>query len=777
MFLGTHTPRLDDKGRLILPAKFRDELAGGVVITKGQERCLYVFPIAEFQRIAEQLREQPMTHKAARAYSRVFFASAHDEVPDKQGRVTIPAPPAGVRRARPRTRRDRGEHPGGDLGQAGLGDLPRGERRRLRRHRGGGAARRTVGGVTARARECPATSTAAVPRDLQPLVLLAPLPRRQARRSTAGASSRRATSGWGSGGTAAAHSGYGSRTARHQRVDGGRHGGASRHARTGAARAVPRAARPRAGVRRPAGRTPVHVDATLGLGGHAEAVLAAHPAGRRSSGSTGTPRRSRTPGDRLAPLRRPDAPGARGLRRAARRAGPSWASPRSTACCSTSASPRCSSTSRTAGSPTRRTRRWTCGWTRPAGITAEEVVNSYAAGDLARVLRVYGEEKFAAPDRRGDRAGAGDGRRSPRRPGWPSWSRDAIPAPARRTGRQSRQANVPGAADRGKRRADRAGGGAAGGSRRAGARAGGWWCCPTTRWRTGSSSRRSPPGRAAPHRSTCRSSRPAPGRRCGCSPAARSCRARRRSRPTRGPPRCGCAPRSTSISTGTGAARERPRRALALHLPTRPVTARTTAGGGGHMNAKRDQTRQHAPRSGGRAAARESAAVDSTRQHGADARARGAAVRDAGQRGAGAGGTAAGPSRAAGRAAPWLRVAPPLPVVGAPGAVRRAAAARGGRRRARHPAGQHEDQRERVPAATTCSRSRPRSTGRSRSSSSRSPTTSRRATWPPRRAGWAWCRPTRRRSSGCPTARSSGCRSRPAARRASPASDQQAAGR
>ena len=53
MFLGTHTPRLDDKGRLILPAKFRDELAGGVVITKGQERCLYVFPTAEFRRIAD----------------------------------------------------------------------------------------------------------------------------------------------------------------------------------------------------------------------------------------------------------------------------------------------------------------------------------------------------------------------------------------------------------------------------------------------------------------------------------------------------------------------------------------------------------------------------------------------------------------------------------------------------------------------------------------------------------------------------------------------------
>jgi MraZ protein len=47
VFLGTHTPRLDDKGRLILPAKFRDDLAGGVVITKGQERCLYVFPAAD----------------------------------------------------------------------------------------------------------------------------------------------------------------------------------------------------------------------------------------------------------------------------------------------------------------------------------------------------------------------------------------------------------------------------------------------------------------------------------------------------------------------------------------------------------------------------------------------------------------------------------------------------------------------------------------------------------------------------------------------------------
>jgi MraZ protein len=91
VFLGTHTPRLDEKGRLFLPAKYRDELATGLVLTKGQERCLYVFPVPEFERITEALRTAPVTAKAVRDYSRVFFASASDEVPDRQGRVTIPA--------------------------------------------------------------------------------------------------------------------------------------------------------------------------------------------------------------------------------------------------------------------------------------------------------------------------------------------------------------------------------------------------------------------------------------------------------------------------------------------------------------------------------------------------------------------------------------------------------------------------------------------------------------------------------------------------------------
>jgi MraZ protein len=91
MFLGTHTPRLDDKGRLALPAKFRTELEGGLVITKGQERCLFVFPMAEFGRITELLRSAPVTQRNVRDYSRVFFASASHEVPDGQGRITVPS--------------------------------------------------------------------------------------------------------------------------------------------------------------------------------------------------------------------------------------------------------------------------------------------------------------------------------------------------------------------------------------------------------------------------------------------------------------------------------------------------------------------------------------------------------------------------------------------------------------------------------------------------------------------------------------------------------------
>lgn len=90
MFLGTHPLRLDDKGRLVLPAKWRAQLAEGLVIAKGQERCLYVFTHGEFDRMSESLRAAPVAAKALRSYGRLFFSSASDEVPDKQGRITVP---------------------------------------------------------------------------------------------------------------------------------------------------------------------------------------------------------------------------------------------------------------------------------------------------------------------------------------------------------------------------------------------------------------------------------------------------------------------------------------------------------------------------------------------------------------------------------------------------------------------------------------------------------------------------------------------------------------
>ena len=91
MFLGTYAPKLDDKGRIILPAKFWDELSAGVVVTRGQERCLYVFSQREFELLAEKSRQAPVTSKHARDFLRLFLSGAHQETPDKQHRVTIPA--------------------------------------------------------------------------------------------------------------------------------------------------------------------------------------------------------------------------------------------------------------------------------------------------------------------------------------------------------------------------------------------------------------------------------------------------------------------------------------------------------------------------------------------------------------------------------------------------------------------------------------------------------------------------------------------------------------
>jgi MraZ protein len=89
VFLGTHTPRLDDKGRLTLPAKYRDELRGGMMITKGQDHCLYVFPRAVFEELARKVAEAPFTNEAVRAYQRYLFAGTDEQNPDSQGRIPI----------------------------------------------------------------------------------------------------------------------------------------------------------------------------------------------------------------------------------------------------------------------------------------------------------------------------------------------------------------------------------------------------------------------------------------------------------------------------------------------------------------------------------------------------------------------------------------------------------------------------------------------------------------------------------------------------------------
>lgn len=91
MFLGTYAPRLDEKGRVILPARFRDELESGIVVTRGQERCLYVFSTRDFENLNERIKQAPITSKQARDFLRLFLSGAHSEVPDKQHRVTLPA--------------------------------------------------------------------------------------------------------------------------------------------------------------------------------------------------------------------------------------------------------------------------------------------------------------------------------------------------------------------------------------------------------------------------------------------------------------------------------------------------------------------------------------------------------------------------------------------------------------------------------------------------------------------------------------------------------------
>jgi MraZ protein len=88
--LGTYTPKIDVKGRLALPAKFRTQLGDGFVLARGQEHCVYLLPITEFTRMASQIQRASIGDKKTRDYLRVFLSGALEGQVDKQGRVVVP---------------------------------------------------------------------------------------------------------------------------------------------------------------------------------------------------------------------------------------------------------------------------------------------------------------------------------------------------------------------------------------------------------------------------------------------------------------------------------------------------------------------------------------------------------------------------------------------------------------------------------------------------------------------------------------------------------------
>jgi MraZ protein len=92
VFLGEYQHSVDSKGRLVLPSKFRERLSRGLVVTKGQERCLYVFPMDRWEQEVEQVNQLPRTDRRSRNYARSFFGAASDQMLDGQGRVAIPQP-------------------------------------------------------------------------------------------------------------------------------------------------------------------------------------------------------------------------------------------------------------------------------------------------------------------------------------------------------------------------------------------------------------------------------------------------------------------------------------------------------------------------------------------------------------------------------------------------------------------------------------------------------------------------------------------------------------
>ncbi|MCB0231272.1 MAG: division/cell wall cluster transcriptional repressor MraZ, partial [Anaerolineae bacterium] len=90
MFFGRYEHSLDSKGRLTLPSEYAGDLAAGVVLTRGMENCVYLFPKAEFERISGRLSTLSMTDSRVRKLKRWLFSNAQMTEPDRQRRVIVP---------------------------------------------------------------------------------------------------------------------------------------------------------------------------------------------------------------------------------------------------------------------------------------------------------------------------------------------------------------------------------------------------------------------------------------------------------------------------------------------------------------------------------------------------------------------------------------------------------------------------------------------------------------------------------------------------------------
>ena len=90
MFIGEYSYSIDEKGRIATPSKYRSQLSEGVVVTRGLDSCLFMYPKKEWDVIAERMGNMPTTEKNARDYARLMLAGAMDIVPDKQGRIVLP---------------------------------------------------------------------------------------------------------------------------------------------------------------------------------------------------------------------------------------------------------------------------------------------------------------------------------------------------------------------------------------------------------------------------------------------------------------------------------------------------------------------------------------------------------------------------------------------------------------------------------------------------------------------------------------------------------------